>query len=296
MIWIKKGITHKYDSEDDILNFLSNNNYYFRVISYRKNYTKDFGKYVNLDFAYLKELSTIDMHLRFIIIKMCLDIEHILKVNLINKIQNNEKEDGYNIVSNFLEENPYVVKKLWEHKTSTYCGQIIKKYFKFENKEKLKKPIECPVWAFFEVIPFGTLIGFYRYYLNRYESNNDIKDILNPIKSIRNGCAHNNCILHNLNKESTKANQIITKFVSKIDGMTKGFRNNRLQVRVIYEFTCLLYAYNKLIPDTIKYKRFEELNDLFKNRMLRHSDYFKSQKNIASNYEFLQKIIDFLVK
>ncbi len=45
--------------------FLQNNNYYMKLASYRANYDKrkSNGEYINLDFAYLRELSTIDMHL-----------------------------------------------------------------------------------------------------------------------------------------------------------------------------------------------------------------------------------------
>ena len=61
--------------------FLRYNNYYFKLKSYAKNYpiNPKNGKYVNLEFAYLVELSKLDMYLRKIILGMCLDVEHILK-------------------------------------------------------------------------------------------------------------------------------------------------------------------------------------------------------------------------
>lgn len=70
----EKGITFNYVSEDEAVSYLKNINNYMRTASYRKNYTKvqggkNDGKYERLDFAYLKELSTIDMHFRFILIK-----------------------------------------------------------------------------------------------------------------------------------------------------------------------------------------------------------------------------------
>ena len=46
-------------------------------------------EYKKLDFGYLKELSTIDMYLRYIVMDMCLDIEHVIKVRLIKNITNN---------------------------------------------------------------------------------------------------------------------------------------------------------------------------------------------------------------
>lgn len=79
-----KGITSDIISEDDAKTFLQQKNYYMKLASYRENYPKYLtgrktGQYINLDFAYLKELSTIDMHLRYLIIQMCLDLEHSQK-------------------------------------------------------------------------------------------------------------------------------------------------------------------------------------------------------------------------
>ena len=54
-----------------------------------------------LDFAYLQESSTIDMHFRFIISKMCLDIEHDLKVKILRDIELNPSCDGYDISRTF---------------------------------------------------------------------------------------------------------------------------------------------------------------------------------------------------
>ena len=95
-----------------------------KLASYRENYPKyltgsKIGQYINLDFAYLRELSTIDMHLRYLIIQMCLDLEHALKVSLIAHIESNPKEDGYELVRKFIgytnsrgqAQNEYILKK-----------------------------------------------------------------------------------------------------------------------------------------------------------------------------------------
>lgn len=82
-----KGITFKYNDDDSVIEFLKHKNYYFKLKSYGRNYDKYLatskkGQYINLDFAYLEELSTLDMLLRKTIITMALDIEHALKTQL----------------------------------------------------------------------------------------------------------------------------------------------------------------------------------------------------------------------
>lgn len=99
-----KGIKFNIVKEEDAKIFLQNNNYYMKLASYRANYDKhkSNGEYINLDFAYLQELSTIDMHLRYLILQMCLDVEHALKTRLLKDMEDNPEEDGYDIIRRFI--------------------------------------------------------------------------------------------------------------------------------------------------------------------------------------------------
>ena len=63
---IKKGVSFRYMSESDARVYLEQNNNYFRLRAYRKNFDKhpdgiNKGKYIDLDFAMLVDLSVIDM-------------------------------------------------------------------------------------------------------------------------------------------------------------------------------------------------------------------------------------------
>ena len=128
-----KGIKFNIVNEEDAKIFLQNNNYYMKLASYRANYDKhkNNGEYINLDFAYLQELSTIDMHLRYLILQMCLDVEHALKTRLLKDIEDNPEEDGYDIIRRFITKYERSCQNIQKHKSSEYCRELIEKYYHF---------------------------------------------------------------------------------------------------------------------------------------------------------------------
>lgn len=60
---------------------------------------------INLVFAHLKDLSTIDARLRKLILSMSIDLEHFLKVRMLNHF-NMVDEDGYQIIEELFRRNP----------------------------------------------------------------------------------------------------------------------------------------------------------------------------------------------
>ena len=128
-----KGIKFDIAKEEDAKVFLQNNNYYMKLASYRANYDKQKSndKYINLDFAYLQELSTIDMHLRYLILQMCLDVEHALKTRLLKDIEDNPEEDGYDIIRRFVTKYERSCQNIQKHKSSEYCRELIEKYYPY---------------------------------------------------------------------------------------------------------------------------------------------------------------------
>lgn len=304
----EKNIRCELKPEEEIIDYLREHNNYFRTASYRKNYEKylegeNEGKYIDLDFSYLSELATIDMHLRFMVLKMCLDIEHSLKVSLLSDITNNDAEDGYTIVEDFLNNNEYIIKDIYYKSRSTYVGDLISKYFTFETdtdeagKFLIKSCIvECPVWAFMEIITFGDFTRFYSWYYEAYPKKENYEGIINSVKSLRNACAHNNCLIHDLRKGYSKPTPQISQFISTIPAITKSERKSLLSVRAMYELTALVYLYSKVVFEPVKEHRLKELQDLIHNRMILHANYFDKQDIIKSSYKFFKKIVDFLIE
>ena len=178
-----KGIKFNVVNETAAQHFIEEHNYFFKLSSYRKNYNKyQFGKnkgqYIDLDFAYLIDLSTIDMHLRYLLLELSLDIEHAIKLALIKDIETNPNEDGYNIVKLFR-----------KNKRVNYCKALVEKY----------ERNNWPIWAYCETISFGDLTRIYDLYDKLYPDRLPIKPtFIYAVKNIRNAVAHNNCLINDL--------------------------------------------------------------------------------------------------
>lgn len=282
-----KGIRFNIVDEEAAKMFLSNNNYYMKLAAYRDNYEKiqegeRKGQYKNLEFAYLQELSTIDMYLRYLIIHMCLDIEHTLKVKLLSHIENNPLEDGYGIIKEFIDKNPTVCKKISKHKTSEYCKELITKYEE-----------AFPAWVFVELISFSDLSYLCSFYNQKYNYCIVDRKLLNSVRDIRNASAHSNCLINKLRTGDTKPVHKIIKFVQNIDSIGSQSRQKRLSNKFIYDFTALLYVYDNIIESRgVKNHRYEELKNLIDNRMLRNQHFFKNNDLITSSYKFLKNVVD----
>ena len=102
-----KGITFKHVSEESAKEYLLTHTYYFKLKAYSKNYVKNpvRGKYIQLDFSYLKDLARLDMYFRELIFKMSVDIERFVKVQIMAECQRNDSDDGYTVVHDFLARN-----------------------------------------------------------------------------------------------------------------------------------------------------------------------------------------------
>lgn len=283
-----KGIKFDVVKEEDAKAFLQNNNYYMKLASYRANYDKrkNSGEYINLDFAYLQELSTIDMHFRYLILQMCLDVEHALKTRLLKDIENNPEEDGYDIIRRFITNFERSCQNIQKHKSSEYCRELIEKYYPY-----------FPAWVFVELISFGDMVKLYEYYAQKYPGRLKDSELLYSIRDLRNASAHSNCLINKLQKGTNKPSVKIIKFISDIDGIGSSMRTNKLSNKCIYDFTCLLYVYNEFInADIVKEKRFKQVQDFINGRVIKNKEYFDKNECIKTAYIFVKKVVDYVGK
>lgn len=103
----EKGITFNLINEQDAERFLENKIFLFKLKAFCKNYEtyqkndSKKGKYINLDFGELVELSRLDKAFRDEILNLSLDIEHYLKVR-INRGAMKCQIDPYELAASFI--------------------------------------------------------------------------------------------------------------------------------------------------------------------------------------------------
>lgn len=289
----KKRIRFNLISENAAKEFIRNKTYYFKIASYSKNfdYNKDVNGidiYKDLDFAYLKELSKIDMYLRYVIMELTLDIEHSLKKWIVQKVTDDINDDGYTIVNSFLQNNRIASKHLNEHAKSVYCEELINKYMQ-----------NMPVWVYAEVATFGDFLFFLEYYCNSKSIKCIIdKKILNQIKTLRNASAHNNCLINNIDKlvkPNTTINIGIKNWCYKqMPKINTNYIDKMLRKQFIYDFVGLLYVYDVLSEKKVKSKKIFRLYMLFYRRIRKHANYFSKNQRLKSAYRFVFLLIESL--
>lgn len=288
-----KGITFEITSEEDAKHFLKEHNYYIKITSYRFNFSRNpkTNKYAGLDFFHLKELSTIDMHLKFLILKTCLNIEHALKVSLLKDMEE-RKINEYNIFQEYKEFESKYINEITQKRATRYTKDLIQKHSD-ENDN-----LNSPIYVYLELVSFGGLINFYNFYIKKFTNYKPVDiALLHKVKNIRNASAHNNCLIHNLKKvdniyfEEVLVKDIKHKFPTYKEANIKRFIKNEF----IQDFISLLYVLNILVEsDEIKKYRFKDFLDFFNNRIPRNNNQaiFKTAPIFEQRYIFIKNILD----
>ena len=281
------GITFNLMDENTAAEFLKKHNYFFRLKQYAETCqerTKS-GKYVGLDFGYLVELSSIDMFLRKLIFKMTIDLEHYLKVKIVNDCQKNEADDGYEVVEKFLEKYPKV-------KESLLTGSRLAGYSGVDFEKYLAAPA---VWNFIEMIGFYDFISFYSFYYDYFRLQCNYTKHFDSVRRLRNTTAHNVCLLCNFKPVPNFHYDLETSFelLQSNMGIGNGLISNSLKVPLLNDFAVMLSVYTKLVTsEKVKEKTLEEIKFFFDGRMIYHKDYFEGNSSVKNAYKFARAVLD----
>ena len=299
-----KNIKFEKMQENDAEEYLRSNNNYYNITSYKNNFEKYqygelTGKYIDLDFAYLKDLSIIDYRSRLILFKMIINIEHYLKLKILNTMEYLNTEDGYRIVNLFLEKDYNDEKfpmKLHNSIFKKVGNEYYQKIFSKYDINKDKKLESIPIWEFLEIITFGELINFYDFYTKEYGLKEENKNIfiLREIVKLRNAVAHNSCVLSELDKKDNNnlADYKIIQFLKDCN-IGKETRDNKLKNSRIRQITYTLYMFNEVVTSNgIKKDVTKDIKNLFFDRIILHKEYYNSNELLKSIYVYFEKIIN----
>ena len=300
-----KNIKFEKISEKDALKYLRQNNNYYNLTSYKQNFDKYFidgkftNKYIDLDFAYLKDLSIIDYRLRLLLFDMIINIEHYLKIRILNTIEILDEEDGYKIVNKYLEKDYNELKfpkkvhnSIFKKVGSEYYYKIFSRY----DIDKDKKLENIPIWEFLEIITFGELVNFYDYFTKEYSliDENKYVYILRDIVKLRNAVAHNTCVLSELNRKDNNypASYKIINYLKECN-IGKDSRNNKLSNSRVRQITYTLYMFNEIVTsDGVKENVKKQINELFFNRIIYNKEYYNNNELLKSTYKYFKKIVE----
>ena len=299
----EKNIKFEECKEKDAEQYLRENNNYFNVTAYKNNFFtyqcgESIGKYIDLDFAYLKDLSIIDYRSRILLFKMIIDVEHYLKIRILNSIEEIDEEDGYNIVNLYLDKDyndERFPKKVHDSIMKKVSNEYYKKIFSKYDLDKDKKLENIPIWEFLEIITFGELINFFQFFAAYYNlEDKKYVFILREVNKLRNAVAHNSCVLSDLDKKDNnhRPDILIINYL-KDCGIGKENRDNKLKNSRIRQITYILYLFNIIVSSNgVKRNVNYEISKLFYGRIILNRKYYTNNELLKSIYQYFDKIIE----
>lgn len=286
-----KGIQFNDYSKSKATKYLEENNNYFKLRAFRKNYSKDTNhKYIHLDFADLVDLAIIDSRLRAILLEMAISIEHFSKVHLLKILQKSESI-GTAIVDSYIQQlnsdsKNILLNDLKRNSTSLYCGDLYAKYIN-------STLIHCPVWVFIEIISFGQFLHFYEY-CAKIKGDKELERrlyLMRVVKDLRNACAHNNCIINNIQTPlNRKPNSEIQRVLAQA-GLSLVIRKKHLYRAAMYQIITTLYTHKEIVTSNGVHGHISESLQALKLRLFRDRSYAYNDI-LKSSFKLLSKLID----
>lgn len=302
MLSVEEQITHleargvRFDicGKDAAAEYLSKKNNYYKVASYRKLFpirkggTHD-GEYADLDFAHLKDLSSIDQLMRYTLLPLTLDVEHFAKVKLLNTMMNRKDEDGYSVVKSYLDSigesrRNRVERELDVMANDSYRGEMVSKYRG-----------NMPVWAFIEAVSFGTFIGFYKFCAEQW-GDAELKDehyLLRQTKAVRNAAAHSSNMVNRFDGQDSQIKNYrpVSDALSAI-GISKALRRKKMRNTAIQQIVTTLYAYTRMAQGDTSRQRASESIRVLSSRMDENASYYTTNNTVSSAFGFLKRVFD----
>lgn len=308
-----KGISFFEMSEMEAKKKLKEISYYYKVTCFKRNFRKNkYGKYRNLDFATLYDLSVIDARLRQLVLKLSLDLEHEFKTDLLSFISEDSRENGFIIVTDFdrferqkfynIPSNSnrtyhhvqYLIMGNHHYDVHSYDRELVGTYLvPGRNKNHSTRPL--PIYALMERMSYGKLNNFIDFYFSsgRHKSSYfaNAQSLFIMTKRLRDAAAHNRPILQNVVSTSGRigvVNILSTEVTNYLSSMNLLYPHNKFLLKNVrlHDLFCLLMLHTEYVKNPIvkEYRR-RELKRLLTR--------IETNKHLYSNHSKLKEIFNF---
>lgn len=278
-------------------------------------------KYKGITFNHCNE--TIAMHLRYLFLKLSLDIEHNLKTLLIRFLTESD-EDGYKIIDEYksYEIESYHAKLISDGLEASKIKSKIEKYETIDKKlmhsykstrdysydlinKKKDKP---PIWVIIELMSYGQLYFFIDFYVKKekykYKELKLASSLLLDSKNIRDSSAHSRPIIFNIigpnqflfPKDKYPKLQVRNYLTQSCD-LQDDFIKSKIRNFKIHDICALFYLHDYYVKGTITRKeRKNELIKLLTRSRLRRTYYLKHPEFRDVLYIFTRIVRNYRIK
>lgn len=285
----KLGIRFNIINEEKAKEILYNYTYFFKLGYFRKNFPRKSEKY-NIEFSYLSDLASIDMQLRYLLLQMCLDIEHTLKTYIIRKVSEDSSEDGYSIMEDFYkseQEKNRTFRNVGKMRRKMKNGKRIKSLVPYPEFEKYYN--DPPIWVCLELMSYNQFIEFVHFYYKRKDISYlaCASHLVEHVKDIRNMSAHSQPIIANLgNPKLDKTNKYLTRKGQEKYNLT--FK--QVQYIPIRNVFATFFVHEKYCSPGIRKNRHKDITK-FKKRLNKHN-YYSKYRHLSVTFNAFNKIFD----
>lgn len=288
-----KGVKFVICDEAAARSWLIDKSFYFQIAAYRVLFQKyvggkNDGKYIDLDFGYLANLEALDCLLRETLFPLTQHVEQAARVGIVRSVTENDEEDGYEIVADYMDSLTSQDRKRRERELDmlskdVYSGALIEKYG--------KRP---PVWVFVEVLSFGAFIDFYLFCAKRWSDSKRVDEhyLLRQAKMIRNATAHGSAILNGLNDAASgiHTNLGVSEALSNI-GISSRQRSSKMKNPRLQQIVSLLYLHKELEMDESLRKNASDNLAALSRSMHETRELLPKNDVIRSSLDFLMKVM-----